>query len=89
MVAKQVRDVLPLKLSAHWELDTKDDKILRGVGVNTTGTGNQFEVFQALKDSFLKAFKVMDKELRVNSNFDCVCSGTTAVTLVKQVNSLW
>ncbi|KAJ6973923.1 hypothetical protein NC653_030074 [Populus alba x Populus x berolinensis] len=42
------------------------------------------ENFQTLKESFLKAFKVMDRELRVHANIDCFCSGTTAVTLVKQ-----
>ncbi|KAJ6693765.1 hypothetical protein OIU85_004535 [Salix viminalis] len=40
--------------------------------------------FQNLKESFLKAFKVMDRELRVHANIDCFCSGTTAVTLIKQ-----
>jgi len=43
------------------------------------------EIFMDLKQSFLKAFKVMDKELRVHPNIDCFCSGTTAVTLFKQV----
>ncbi|XP_057788844.1 probable protein phosphatase 2C 33 [Salvia miltiorrhiza] len=81
MVAKRVRDSLPLKLSAHWEVDMKDDEILRK-------TGNHSEIFHILKESFLKAFKVMDKELRMNTNFDCLCSGTTAVTLVKQGQDL-
>lgn len=79
MVAKKVRDSLPLKLSTNWEVDTKDD------AVNAAPTGNQFEVFDTLKDSFINAFKVMDKELKINSDLDCFCSGTTAVTLVKQV----
>ena len=78
MVAKRVRDSLPLKLSAHWEVDVQDDEILRE-------TGSKSEIFNTLKETFLDAFKVMDKELRTNTNFDCLCSGTTAVTLVKQV----
>lgn len=40
---------------------------------------------KALKDSFLKACKVMDKELKLHPDIDCFCSGTTGVTLVKQV----
>ncbi|KAF8038470.1 hypothetical protein BT93_B1111 [Corymbia citriodora subsp. variegata] len=44
----------------------------------------QVEIFQTLKESFLKAFKVMDRELRMQKKVDCFCSGTTAVTLVKQ-----
>ncbi|MFQ6670971.1 hypothetical protein Gotur_035668 [Gossypium turneri] len=42
------------------------------------------DIFKTLKESFLKAFKVMDRELRLHTNIDCFCSGTTAVTLVKQ-----
>ncbi|KAL8166241.1 hypothetical protein V2J09_007740 [Rumex salicifolius] len=48
----------------------------------------QPDVFQTLKDSFLKVFKVMDRELRVHRIIDCFCSGTTAVTLVKQGEDL-
>lgn len=109
MVAKQVRDSLPLKLSAHLEDDIRSDEISRELSVNTSGslcredcsflstneearafisveeTGGHSDVSQTLKKYFLKVFKVMDKELRMYSNIDCFHSGTTAVTLVKQV----
>lgn len=103
MVAKRVRDSLPLKLSAHWELNIKgSNDVLREVNLNheveTPLTGDDDsrllmdleinknpEKLQALKDTFLKAFKVMDRELRMYANIDCFCSGTTAVTLIKQV----
>lgn len=87
MVAKRVRDALPLKLSAHWEVDALNTTGSRGTedGSFLPADGAHSEVFQTLKESFLKAFKVMDKELRMNTNFDCLCSGTTAVTMVKQV----
>ncbi|KAK3002747.1 hypothetical protein RJ639_017877 [Escallonia herrerae] len=112
MVAKRVRDSLPLKLSAHWEVNIKSDDVLRGISLNTTGsmrceetsfisadeesrasidveeTEKQAELFQTLKESFLKAFKVMDRELRMYTNIDCFCSGTTAVTMVKQGQDL-
>ncbi|XP_011077163.1 probable protein phosphatase 2C 33 [Sesamum indicum] len=112
LVAKRVRDSLPLKLSAHWEVNIKSDEVLREVSLNTTGglysedtsllsaddearasvdaeeTGKQPDVFQTLKESFLKAFKAMDRELRMYANIDCFCSGTTAVTLVKQGQDL-
>lgn len=110
LVAKRVRDSLPLKLSAHWEINIKSDEVLREVSLNTANslcsedasflsaeeesrtsidieeTGKQPEIFQTLKESFLKAFKIMDRELKAHANIDCFCSGTTAVTLVKQVN---
>ncbi|CAA0821258.1 Probable protein phosphatase 2C 33 [Striga hermonthica] len=107
MVAKQVRDSLPLKLSANLGVDLKSDEILRASSLSTVESlrtddtsfvsvdeearasiddidDKRSEVVETLRDSFLKAFKVMDKELRMYSNIDCFCSGTTAVTLVKQ-----
>ncbi|KAJ6697072.1 hypothetical protein OIU85_003436 [Salix viminalis] len=108
MVAKRVRDSLPLKLTAHWEVNNTSEDVLREISLNTTGSMNSEdisfisaddesraavdledaekhpEIFQTLKESFLKAFKVMDRELRMHTNIDCFCSGTTAVTLVKQ-----
>uniref|UniRef100_A0A2C9UNX9 protein-serine/threonine phosphatase n=1 Tax=Manihot esculenta TaxID=3983 RepID=A0A2C9UNX9_MANES len=108
MVAKRVRDHLPLKLSAHWKVNITSEDVLKEISLNTAGSMNSEdtafisadeesrasvdleetekhpEIFQTLKESFLKAFKVMDRELRVHANIDCFCSGTTAVTLVKQ-----
>lgn len=34
------------------------------------------------------AFKVMDKEIKLLENIDCACSGTTAVTVVRQGEDL-
>jgi hypothetical protein len=42
-------------------------------------------MFLPLKQSYFKAFKSMDKELKLHPTVDCFCSGSTAVTLVKQV----
>ncbi|EYU39712.1 hypothetical protein MIMGU_mgv1a008325mg [Erythranthe guttata] len=110
MVAKRVRDSLPLMLIANWEVNNiKSGEILREVSLNTTESLSTEEassclsaneevmssidseealkqqgVFQALKKSFLNAFKVMDRELRMYTNIDCFYSGTTAVTFVKQ-----
>ncbi|OIT38502.1 PREDICTED: probable protein phosphatase 2C 33 [Nicotiana attenuata] len=109
-VAKRVRDSLPLKLSAHWEINIKnDDDVVRETSANTLysadaslisvdeesrvsidvdKTEKQPEVLQTLKDSFLKAYKFMDRELRGYNRINCFCSGTTAVTLVKQGQDL-
>ncbi|CAA2999015.1 probable phosphatase 2C 33 [Olea europaea subsp. europaea] len=112
LVAKRVRDFLPLKLGANWEFDIKSDEVRREVSLNGTDswcskdtsflppeessrasidleeTEKHPEVFQTLKESFLKAFKLMDRELRMYSNIECFCSGTTAVTLIKQGQDL-
>nr|DAD37174.1 TPA_asm: hypothetical protein HUJ06_007815 [Nelumbo nucifera] len=107
MVARRVRDSLPLKLSAHWEVNIRSEDGSREISSSVMGSMSSEEtsymyteeksrisvdleekkhpeIFLTLKESFLKAFKVMDKELRLHPNIDCFCSGTTAVTLVKQ-----
>lgn len=90
MVAKKVRDHLPLKLSAHWEVNISSEDVLREISLNTAGSVNSEEtalisadeesrasvdldvteknpeVFKTFKESFLKAFKVMDRELRLH-----------------------
>lgn len=48
----------------------------------------QRELFDSMKESFRKAFRVTDKELKLHRNIDSICSGTTAVTLIKQGQDL-
>ncbi|CAM8960151.1 unnamed protein product [Rhodiola kirilowii] len=108
MVAKRVRDSLPLKLSSHWEINVNGGGVLKQFSLNTNGSinsedssfinaeeprvsveeTNSAEIFQLFKESFLKAFRVMDRELSSNKSIDCFCSGTTAVTLIKQGKNL-
>lgn len=120
MVAKRVRDNLPLKLNAYWEAKVPVEGVLKPITTDTVNnatninnpedaaaaafvsaeeeprtsadmeeenTESQPELFQTLKESFRKAFKVMDRELKFHGSVDCFCSGTTAVTLIKQVLS--
>ncbi|XP_015055601.1 probable protein phosphatase 2C 6 [Solanum pennellii] len=42
------------------------------------------EIHLHIKRSILRAFRSMDKELKLHPSIDCFCSGSTAVTLVKQ-----
>jgi hypothetical protein len=42
-------------------------------------------MFQPWMEAHLTAYRVMDKELRSHPLIDCFCSGTTAVTVLKQV----
>uniref|UniRef100_A0A7C9E300 protein-serine/threonine phosphatase n=1 Tax=Opuntia streptacantha TaxID=393608 RepID=A0A7C9E300_OPUST len=111
LVARRVRDSLPQKLNAQWEVNVKSEEVLREISLNSSSinseeasfisadeeprvsiddaeTEKQPEIFQTLKESFLKAFKIMDRELRVHTHVDCYCSGTTAVTLIKQGQDL-
>lgn len=56
-----------------------------GESVNGDESEKLPEMFLPLKHSYYKAFKLMDKELKLHPTVDCFCSGSTAVTLVKQV----
>ncbi|KAG6383660.1 hypothetical protein SASPL_156577 [Salvia splendens] len=42
------------------------------------------EMHIPLKNSMLKAFRLMDKELKLHPSMDCFCSGSTTVALIKQ-----
>ncbi|CAL9095410.1 unnamed protein product [Musa textilis] len=107
MVAKKVRDSLPLKLSDQWRATLNGNKgphqfnsMSEGVDSVETTTitiDDEFSdsldvdenetlpaMYLPLKKSILKAFKIVDKELKFNPTIDCFCSGTTAVTVVKQ-----
>ncbi|KAJ8484115.1 hypothetical protein OPV22_016600 [Ensete ventricosum] len=111
MVARKVRDILPLKLRASWEVYIGNDECrennissTRSMSYEETSSMNLNEESRAsvgfeerdkhsgtltiLKDSFLKAFRIVDKELRLHPDIDCFYSGTTAVTLVKQGQDL-
>ncbi|XP_052207834.1 probable protein phosphatase 2C 6 isoform X2 [Diospyros lotus] len=105
MVAKKVRDCLPILLASQWEANSNNDRNEDGNATRSTNfeectdeelcepleveENKKFpEMHQPLKKSMLKAFKLMDKELRFHPIIDCYCSGTTAVTLVKQGQDL-
>ncbi|GJN11874.1 hypothetical protein PR202_ga30108 [Eleusine coracana subsp. coracana] len=103
LVAKRVRDLLPLKLIANLGRDdykeTSTSTIISAMPKgSTTQHGNEDtdaahgneengeypQIFTAMRASFLKAFYVMDRELKMHKNIDCAFSGTTAVTVIKQ-----
>ena len=109
MVAKKVRDSLPLILCTQWKGSLAGDQSSLSKSENAPEStisedtaslsmddeccesleieeNEQLpEMYLSLKQSMLKAFKLMDKELKLHPTIDCFCSGTTAVTLVKQV----
>lgn len=107
LVAKRVRDLLPVKLNANLvkseykEISTSNVKSGTTEGVATehrvedtdASNGNEEngkypEFFTALRASFLKAFYVMDRDLKAHRSIDCAFSGTTAVTVIKQGQNL-
>lgn len=96
-----VRDSLPLKLSNKWSANliakvrSKDSEEMTSLNIDEEssdsseahGDGTIPEMYLPLKKSFLEAFKLVDENLKCNSAVKCFCSGTTAVTMVKQVTS--
>lgn len=84
LVAKKVRDSLPLKLIAQWNLHPSNNTNNNNNTTNPTFTSN----LSTLRECFVKACKVMDRELKLHHDIDCSCSGTTAVTLLKQGQDL-
>ncbi|KAH8504455.1 hypothetical protein Peur_045995 [Populus x canadensis] len=46
------------------------------------------ESFHKWKEACICAFKVMDKEIKLQEGLDCSCSGTTAVVVVRQGEDL-
>ncbi|XP_065863048.1 probable protein phosphatase 2C 6 [Euphorbia lathyris] len=112
MVAKRVRDSLPLLLCTQWKGGSNDEESSHHKAENTPESTNSEEtasasvdndsydsleaeqnekfpeMFLPLKKTMLKAFKLMDKELNLHPTIDCFCSGSTAVTLIKQGEDL-
>ncbi|XP_073028006.1 probable protein phosphatase 2C 52 isoform X2 [Primulina eburnea] len=98
LVARKVRDTLPLKLSTFLNsFESKQKASSANCCKNV-----EFDVVDPAKDTsakqkveslwsqaFLKSYKAMDKELRSHPNLDCFCSGSTAVTIVKQGSNLF
>ncbi|CAH9051359.1 unnamed protein product, partial [Cuscuta europaea] len=92
MVAKRVRDSLPLKLSALLEVSTKSDDVPMDTSLSTKESINSEsasflytdevkvhtsrDMFQTLKESFLTSFSIMDLELKTAS-IDSFSSGST------------
>lgn len=98
LVARNVVDILPKKLASFWQSlhqagngpaslsdNGEEDSLSHGFLQESIGDS---DLISAWKNSLVKAYKFMDKELLINDHVDCVSSGTTAVTLVKQGNDL-
>ncbi|CAO1939066.1 unnamed protein product [Urochloa humidicola] len=95
LVAKRVRDLLPVKLSANLGRNgtatggTAPHRIEdTDASLENEENGERPEFFTALRASFLRAFYVMDRDLKLHRNIDCAFSGTTAVTVFKQGQNL-
>jgi serine/threonine protein phosphatase PrpC len=91
-VARHVRDTLPSKLSSYLKPKTEDlssssdfDSFDKSGSTSSSDTSDDSQLLSTWKNIFVKAFEDVDQELRQHPGIDCICSGTTAVTVVRQV----
>ncbi|XP_047156749.1 probable protein phosphatase 2C 52 [Vigna umbellata] len=99
LVARKVREALPLKLLSflHSSESGQNDSgktCFRGSmkpesGESEKDVAAEDKLNSMWREAFMKAYKAMDKELRSHPNLDCFCSGSTAVTVVKQGSNLF
>ncbi|KAG9452698.1 hypothetical protein H6P81_005602 [Aristolochia fimbriata] len=101
LVARKVRDALPLKLllslhSRNSRGNKETTNCFKKVGMDSRESVasakdsiSEDPLLQKWRNAFLNSFKAMDKELRSHPAVDCFCSGSTAVTLVKQGSNLF
>lgn len=94
-VSKNVRDKLPAKLASCWQalqasnlLAHRSDSFEKSMVSRAVGGNLDPESISVWEETFHSAFKSMDRDLLIDEDVDCVYSGTTAVTLVKQGNDL-
>ncbi|WCJ30676.1 Protein phosphatase 2C family protein [Euphorbia peplus] len=103
LVARKVRDTLPIKLLSL--LHASELRQQNGAASQTCFKGHHSkkpDIVESEKngsaddqlnsvwsEAFLKSYKSMDKELKSHPNLDCFCSGSTAVTIIKQGSNLF
>lgn len=80
-VAKMVRDSLPSSLLCSWQ----ESLILNSLGLDLDLADKKISRLDIWKQSYLRTCATIDKELEQHRGLDAFHSGTTALTIVKQV----
>lgn len=91
-VAKEVRECLPnLLLADEQACMCKPSVPLVCSGESNNGTQSaalDSDALAALKKAFVDSYTKMDEKLKAHPQLNCICSGTTAVTLLVHDNDL-
>lgn len=82
VVAKRVRESVPSSLLCNWQETLSSTSLHMNIDV---GLDRNFHHFDIWKQSYLKTYAAIDKELKQHPGIDSFRSGTTALTIVKQV----
>ncbi|CAN0896867.1 Probable protein phosphatase 2C 1 [Linum grandiflorum] len=90
LVARKVRDSLPVKLMSflNSHQSVEDGSGCEADVANDDGSAED-KLDSLWREAFMKTYKSMDKELKSHPKLDCFCSGSTAVTVVKQGSNLF
>ncbi|OIW18417.1 hypothetical protein TanjilG_10281 [Lupinus angustifolius] len=92
LVAHKIQDASPLKLilSLHFHKSRRNRSSKVGFKGNIEldniesekDISTEDELNSTWRETFLKAFKAMDKELKSHPNLKCFCSGSTTITIL-------
>lgn len=82
IVSKRVRKSIPGLLLSNWQ------KALGLTSSEDLNLGTQVTQFDAWKQACLKSYAEVDQELKVHPGIDSLCSGATALTIIKQGDEL-
>lgn len=82
IVSKMVRNRLPSLVLGQKNMISKTKPNQGGENGDESPPSDEFCKW---KEACISAFKVMDKEVKLQESLDCSCSGTTAVVVIKQV----
>lgn len=86
LVSRKVRESLPVRLLSFLQSkQSKSDSQEADKEEEEEEASEEDKLKLLWEEAFLKAFSAMDKELRSHPNVECFCSGSTAVTVIKQV----
>lgn len=89
-VARHARDMLPSKLSKAIKKQQQPSHLQNGVSKASVQPnnkeGNQRNpLVSRWEAAFEEAYTDFDRDLGFDSSIDCFCSGTTAMSIIKQV----
>ncbi|KAL5983660.1 putative protein phosphatase 2C 73 [Asimina triloba] len=81
VVAKRIRESMPSSLLCNWQETLAMSSFPSEFDLESEKTTQQFNIW---KQSYLRTCAAVDKELEQNRRLDCLDSGSTALTVVKQ-----
>ncbi|CAF2105160.1 hypothetical protein HID58_079059 [Brassica napus] len=88
LVSRKVRESLPVRLLSF--MHSIQSKQNGSTSKSDSQEASEEDKLKLLwEEAFLKSFNAMDKELRSHPNVECFCSGSTAVTVIKQGSHLF